>query len=778
MISFLRWSKLSTLGFRPDDFSNEEEINKELDKYIKAHVLPKPTVLSEDRASASIEYKSRGILLTRAMRFYRRNGFRSTIKATISYIRSFFYGWKKAIFGQKGSSISVYGEKFSQGPWYRIKQEIPRFEFCQEVPTGFREEFDQQIVVIATVLNEAKRLELWVDSLFAQSILPNRLIVIDGGSTDETPFILKKLFNGSAIDLQIEIHPGATPSAGRNIALDKIVNEDQMIIFVDAGCVYDSEYIENLIAPLIINSTEPTAVAGTWIAQSEDHGIQRRLTPEWENFKEKEWQEYLPSARAFALNKKAADLGIRFPEWLQMSGEDTLYMLRVRKAVPRWVIVTKPLVIWNAPDSESSLKSVERRYALGDGESGARDASFWFLRTANLSEYSHVIEGYEEGFMRRPSIDKAHGLSDLWVICSLTGLGDSGGAQRTSQIAIELIRQGKRVVYLSAEKSYEDPDVSIDFEANLERLILAFPEDPIILKLIDAYADLGFKVNILVEAPHPLYLEFIERLKELGVLNLQICYTEIDEWDGILGGKWYDPEVKSQIINQCSVVAASATSLVDDLHLTYGVKVDKIPNAASQHVFYPRELIVKDNLTSRKTITYAGGLWGTWIDWDSIFRAAAVLETHQFYLIGDMDLWRRNLIEARYPNISMPGLVPQKKLPEVYAESHVLVVPFLVNEITRATNPLKIHEYIMMNRPVVCPPLDELKSIENCGHLYFYDPLDPNTYTAAIQKAFSWNGVCEAYVSGDVNNHNGILTWSDVIKRYEKNFENTRQSLS
>ena len=42
----------------------------------------------------------------------------------------------------------------------------------------------------------------------------------------------------------------------------------------------------------------------------------------------------------------------------------------------------------------------------------------------------------------------------------------------------------------------------------------------------------------------------------------------------------------------------------------------------------------------------------------------------------------------------------------------VLILPFLVNEITRATNPVKLFEYMALQKPIVSTDLDECRRFE------------------------------------------------------------------
>jgi hypothetical protein len=56
-------------------------------------------------------------------------------------------------------------------------------------------------------------------------------------------------------------------------------------------------------------------------------------------------------------------------------------------------------------------------------------------------------------------------------------------------------------------------------------------------------------------------------------------------------------------------------------------------------------------------------------------------------------------------------LKPQRDLPAYLAYADVAIIPWKVNEITRATSPLKVYEYLAMHRPVVVPDLPLLSDL-------------------------------------------------------------------
>jgi glycosyltransferase involved in cell wall biosynthesis len=104
---------------------------------------------------------------------------------------------------------------------------------------------------------------------------------------------------------------------------------------------------------------------------------------------------------------------------------------------------------------------------------------------------------------------------------------------------------------------------------------------------------------------------------------------------------------------------------------------------------------------------YVGALWGDWFDWELVNRLACAYPDAAVVIIGDYP--RR--MPAVPPNVLLLGLKAQIDLPAYLAHAAVAIVPWKVNEITDATSPLKVYEYLAMRRPVVAPQLASLVGI-------------------------------------------------------------------
>ncbi len=100
------------------------------------------------------------------------------------------------------------------------------------------------------------------------------------------------------------------------------------------------------------------------------------------------------------------------------------------------------------------------------------------------------------------------------------------------------------------------------------------------------------------------------------------------------------------------------------------------------------------------------GLVSDWLDLDLIRRAARTRPDWSFVLIGDV----RCDVEAiaHLPNVHRLGGRPYELLPAYCRGFDVGLIPFRMNRLVRAVNPIKLREYLAAGLPVVSAPIAEV----------------------------------------------------------------------
>jgi glycosyltransferase involved in cell wall biosynthesis len=84
------------------------------------------------------------------------------------------------------------------------------------------------------------------------------------------------------------------------------------------------------------------------------------------------------------------------------------------------------------------------------------------------------------------------------------------------------------------------------------------------------------------------------------------------------------------------------------------------------------------------------------------------------------------------PNMHFLGRKPYADLPGYCKEFDVGLVPFKINELTKAVNPIKLREYLAAGLPVVSTPLPEARLLGNLVEVAD----TPQDFEAALAKTF------------------------------------------
>jgi glycosyltransferase involved in cell wall biosynthesis len=111
----------------------------------------------------------------------------------------------------------------------------------------------------------------------------------------------------------------------------------------------------------------------------------------------------------------------------------------------------------------------------------------------------------------------------------------------------------------------------------------------------------------------------------------------------------------------------------------------------------------------RPVVGYYGAI-AQWFDCALVERLARTRPEWNIVLIGyDYDNSQRQARLDRFANVRVIPAVPYPELPRHAVWFDVAMIPFKVNDITLATSPIKLFEYMAMGLPVVTTALPECR---------------------------------------------------------------------
>ncbi len=222
------------------------------------------------------------------------------------------------------------------------------------------------ISLILTVKDEAASLPAFFESLDAQTVQPGEVILVDGGSSDETLDVARSW--KTSLPFIIVSEPGANISRGRNIALRRATGS--IVAVTDAGTRLRPDWLEKLVEPFQRReSQQPDVVAGFFETDAEDAFSIALAATTLPDIDEIEPDQFLPSSRSVAFRRSLFETGLKYPEWLDYC-EDLVFDLKLKRAEARFEFAPGAVVDFAPRPSARTHWQQYYRYARGDGKAG------------------------------------------------------------------------------------------------------------------------------------------------------------------------------------------------------------------------------------------------------------------------------------------------------------------------------------------------------------------------------------------------------------------------
>ena len=216
--------------------------------------------------------------------------------------------------------------------------------------------------LIATLYNEADNVSRWWDSLMRQTVLPDEIVIVDGGSKDGTWEKLQTLARQCPVPVKLE-QRRANIAQGRNRAIQ--LTDAEIIVSNDAGSFPEPDWFGEITRPLMESDVD--VVGGKSIITTENE-FQKLMVLFDTNHAGPVTDVLSCSSRNLAYRRQAwADVG-GYPEWLTLTAEDALFNFQLHKIKKTFRHAPQAIVRWAGRENEAAYFKMLYSYGYGSAE--------------------------------------------------------------------------------------------------------------------------------------------------------------------------------------------------------------------------------------------------------------------------------------------------------------------------------------------------------------------------------------------------------------------------
>lgn len=219
--------------------------------------------------------------------------------------------------------------------------------------------------------------------------------------------------------------------------------------------------------------------------------------------------------------------------------------------------------------------------------------------------------------------------------------------------------------------------------------------------------------------------------------------------------------LENRIISKAEIVLFSSNYLSEVVIKRAGKKPKKY-NIINNAIEVPENPIIQEKKVQKVNeqidLTYIGTI-SEWFDFELLNRVQEKYKSKRklnFNLYGPLE------ISEKYEFVNFKGSVPHAEIFDVMDSSDILIMPFLLTDLIKSVNPVKLYEYIYSGKPVICLRYGETEKFQN--QVYLYEPGDEESFIKQLDE-IEKNGFKGKLSAHDAQIYVKNNTWKNRVEQ-------------
>lgn len=200
----------------------------------------------------------------------------------------------------------------------------------------------------------------------------------------------------------------------------------------------------------------------------------------------------------------------------------------------------------------------------------------------------------------------------------------------------------------------------------------------------------------------------------------KLIYEYIDELDIFaLYGHEMEQDHR-ELLKKSDLVVCTATKLLENVKAIDSNSRAILSTNAGDYDFFSKtdqyeiNSLIEEKIKKYDNVLGYYGALAEWFDYNLIKEVAMLQKNWVWILVGldyDGTLHKSGILDLE--NVVYISAQPYEKLPTFLKAFDIATIPFLINEITLSTSPVKIFEYMAGNKPILSSPMPECLKYES-----------------------------------------------------------------